>query len=303
MQLHLIFYLTEVVGYVTALQQPTATRMFLWDHSFLGKRLTTSSLGVIGKTTKQRCVFTCGKIPECRSINFCGSHFCELKRENVDIMTTELLKTHLVSNFMCDHQGLAKNSTPECYEKGVVKDISDNDNPGSCQLNLKQLFHECIDWETVIVIDTADEFKEVRRQVDTGSCFVTSDEQILSWVKYVKEEKTRKDAISHCKSIHGLLFFDLDQDQTTGQLDMLFNKLDNRSNWIGMFKKENDAQWFNFRAEPIDITNFKWADGEPDEEGDAKALNRISENGVRMYLEDTNYSNERYYFACDLREY
>ena len=97
MQRHLILYVTELVGYVTALQQPTATRMFLWDHSFPGKRLTTSSLGVIGKTTKQRCVFTCGKIPECLSINFCGSHFCELKREDVGLMTIELFKTHLAS--------------------------------------------------------------------------------------------------------------------------------------------------------------------------------------------------------------
>ena len=204
---------------------------------------------------------------------------------------------------MCDHQGLAKNLTPECYEKGVANDLSDNENPRICQLNLKQHFHECIDWETVVVIDTADEFKEVRRQVDTGSCVLSSDEQILSWVKYVKEEKTRQDAISHCKSIQGLLFFDLDQDQTTGKLDMLFDKLDNRSNWIGMFKKENVAQWFNFRVEPIDITKFKWADGEPDKVGDAKALNRISSNGVRMYLEDTNDIDDRYYFACDLREY
>ena len=121
MHLHLIFYLTEVVGYMTALQQPTATRMFLWDYSWLGKRLTITSLGVIGKTTKQRCVFTCGKIPECLSINFCGSHSCELKREDVGLMTIELLKTHLVSNFMCDHQGLAKNTTPECFEKGVAQ--------------------------------------------------------------------------------------------------------------------------------------------------------------------------------------
>ena len=203
MQLHLFIYLTEVFGYVTTLQQPTATRMFFWDHSWPGKRLTTTSLGVIGKTTKQRCVFTCGKIPACRSINFCGNHFCELKREDVALMTTELLKTVLVSNFICDYQGLARNSTPECNERGVVKELSDDDNPGVCQINLKRPIQHCVDWGTVVVNDTAVEFKEVRRQVDTGNCVVTSDEQILSWVKFVKKLMTWKDARAHCESLQG----------------------------------------------------------------------------------------------------
>ena len=286
---------------MTALQQPTATRMFLWDHSFPGKRLATTSFGVIGKTTKQRCVFTCGKIPECRSINFCARHFCELKREDVDTMTAGSLVTNLVSNFWCDYLGLAKNSTPECNEQGVVKDTSVDENPRICQIDLKQHINQC-DWETVVVIDSADEFKEVRRQVDTGSCLVTSDEKILTWVKYVKEEMPWDKAKFHYESIQGLLFFDLDEDQTTGKLDMLFDKLDSRSNWIGMYKKGNGAQWFNSKDEPIDFTKFKWDEGEPNREGYAIARNRISPDGVRLYLEDTSDHHE-YYFACDLREY
>ena len=85
------------------------------------------------------------------------------------------------------------------------------------------------DWETVVVIDTADEFKEIQRQVDTGNCVMTSDELVLSWVKFVKQNKTWEDARIHCQIIQDRLLFDLDKDQTTDKLDMLFDKLDSRA--------------------------------------------------------------------------
>ena len=78
---------------------------------------------------------------------------------------------------------------------------------------------------------------------------------------------TWEDARIHCQSIQGRLYFDLDHDQTTGMLDMLFEKLDLRNNWIGMYKNENDAQWFNSKDEPIDVTKFKWGKGKPDHVG------------------------------------
>ena len=179
--------------------------------------------------------------------------------------------------------------------------MSHNENPGIRQLNLKQHFHECIDWETVVVIDTADEFKEVQRQVGTGNCVMTSDELVLSWVKFVKQNMTWELARIHCQSIQGRLFFDIDQDQTTGKLDMLFDKLDSRNNWIGMYKNVNDPQWFNSRDEPIDVTKFKWGKGRPEHVGYAKAYNRFTKNAEHKYLTDTN-GNWEFYFACDLRD-
>ena len=92
------------------------------------------------------------QLPRCKSFNFCTNRqTCELNsadfhqsafNRSISIKSVDILKDVIG----CVYVAMSKLVQPVCYEKGLFKNIQDDNNPGKCAINLKRTDAQWTEW-------------------------------------------------------------------------------------------------------------------------------------------------------------
>ena len=117
-------------GNVVAVNLPAASRSIKFEDIRRSFRLTGSSMLKTQLTSSHLRARMCGRTPQCSSFNYCPSKLCELNSDDVySIGQNQFL---LQGDPNCVYNGMIKDSTAECLERGALKDIPDDGDPGYC---------------------------------------------------------------------------------------------------------------------------------------------------------------------------
>ena len=130
------------------------------------------------------------------------------------------------------------------YQK-LEKNITDDVDPGFCQINQKRTDSEWVQVSELVVIDTPLEWRKVvTRKCSTNFAFhggffgCQGNTEIVEHLLFYHEFSTsanRKnfdDANNHCINDGGMLFSNFDGSQA--QLDFLCNRMSNSYFWVGV---------------------------------------------------------------------
>ena len=125
---------------------------------------------------------------------------------------------------------MKKNYFPRCEAKGLTVDIKD-DVANVCEINGKRVD---IEWGPEIQNETDTEsikFHSRETLVDAshGGYSGGAKYDIVEWIKFVHELKTWDDAKSHCETMGGKLFSNV--DGTAEQLDFFLLKMNYKYHW------------------------------------------------------------------------
>ena len=149
-------------GNVVVVILPAVSRRIKFEDIRRSFRLTGSSKLKTQLTSSHLRARLCGKTPRCRYFNYCLSKLCELNSDDVySIGQNQFL---LQGDPKCVYNGMIKDSTPECLERGAPKDIQDDGDPGYCAINEKRVDQIWGPWKKETTVDTQDEYKEVLKK-------------------------------------------------------------------------------------------------------------------------------------------
>ena len=108
----------------------------MFEHIVLSSKIT--GVAVLEETTvasrmacSQRCVTT----PECKSFNICYRRVCQLNVGDIFSKGSEL-----VEDSSCIYVGMERDFVPRCRERGVEKQITDDENAGTRCTSIVWLF-------------------------------------------------------------------------------------------------------------------------------------------------------------------
>ena len=146
---------------------------------------------------------------------------------------------------------------------------------GDCKISLKRVDREWTQWsQTDETVDTGAEYKEIKifeREIavleahggKTGDDIRNKYTEIMYWLTFVKQPMNFSDAEANCEAINGHLFYDV--DGTTEQLDWLFEKMDGKHYWLGIYT-EDFNNWISLDGEVLN-SKLLWKPGQPNNSG------------------------------------
>ena len=183
-------------------------------------------------------VLGCNRNEECRSFNFCYNGVCELNRE--DVFSTQEGDIILKDDVNCIYYGLKKDSSPICSnEEGFVsirQNVRRANLIGGCRISNKRVDREWGPWELAETIDDGEEWKiTMGREIvvdaaHNGKEGADYDENVTSWLKFLKRAMAWEDAKAACVQEGGRLFYDI--NGTAEHLEFLRNKMDQNAHWL-----------------------------------------------------------------------
>ena len=108
------------------------------SHGYEDTRYHRKLTNVEGKTlfpvdSKTKCTTRCSADPKCISVNFCLPKSCSFNFGDAFTKGTEL-----ISDPFCIYVGMKRDYVPRCYEQGAIKLITNDYDPGICQINQKR---------------------------------------------------------------------------------------------------------------------------------------------------------------------
>ena len=197
---------------------------------------------------------------------------------------------------------MGKYDVAVCEQGGISKDIQNDEYPGVCTINQKRVDSVWGESEVVTVLDTPEEWKQLRKpllsieQAHGGKLTGSQDVEIVSWIKWVKTKRPWAKAKAFCESMNGVLFSDL--DGTKAQLDFFSEKMDEQSHWLGVYEKSRNV-WYDIKGNLMQEKELYWGFEEPSANGGGVVFNRITPKGARKFLHDRKDDVENYFF-CDM---
>ena len=215
------------------------------------------------------CSMICHRHPECRSFTFCQRLTCELFRD--DVFSTAEYDAKLITDPSCKYVGMRKDEIPFCKEGKSVISIQDSSNNSDCRISLKRVDREWTQWsQTDETVDTGAEYKEMKifeRDITvleahggkTGNDTRNRYTETLYWLTFVKQRMNFSDAKANCESNSGHLFYDI--DGTIKQLKWLFEKMDKKHYWLGIYT-EDFNNWISLDGEVLN-SKLLWMPGQP----------------------------------------
>ena len=207
-----IILINSIPELETFKKHPKAVRILPIDEYMISKRLKNGNLiTTITTPSANFCALTCSTIPKCRSFNFCSAQISELNEDNVYSMGSSILQ----DDAFCDYRGMLQDDQPECEELGSEKDINDDENPGTCAINLKRADSLWGPWETRLS-ESATEWKKYEWR-KRGVNVIQEEERVLYWYKFSGGGKSWTDAKIYCGNIDGQLFWNV--NGTKAQID------------------------------------------------------------------------------------
>ena len=184
-----------------------AIRSIAWEDVKKGKELTGSSIARNKIISPDQCALKCGKTSLCRSFNFCSPNWCDLNSE--DVFSIGRNFSLFEDSQACTYHGMKKNDIPFCQEGVEEKYVQDDENPGLCEINQKRVDLEWTSWRWEVVIDSQDEFKEMKRReklVDFAHGGIAGTNETgptKYWLKFVATPMNWLSAKDDCKNLGG----------------------------------------------------------------------------------------------------
>ena len=265
-----------------------------------GKRLVDASIKTYMRPLES-CALTCNKHPSCLSFNFCGRSTCELNNE--DVFSTINSDQNLKADASCRYVGMAKLDRPMCKELGEYKNIQNDADRGTCVIKEKRVDAEWGEWELEDPTTDSDTvWKKFEKREYTiepahgGKTATGSSRRIYFCLVWVKQSKTWTQARDNCVHLDGELFSNV--DGTKRQLDFFFDKLEQKSHWLGIHTTDH-VSWFSVNGSTVDKSLLCW---DPIQIFNAK--NRQA-HVANFKLDDYKYLNdqnqgEMFWSICDL---
>ena len=253
--------------------QEKSSQSTIFEDVRRNKRFSGSPLKNVKVGSTNGCAMICHRHPECRSFTFCQRLTCELFRD--DVFSTAEYDAKLINDPSCKYVGMKKDAKPFCKEGKSVISIQNNGNNGNCQINLKRVDREWTQWsQTDKTVDTGAEYKEMKifeRQITvleahggkTGNDTRNRYTETLYWLIFVKQLMSFFDAKTNCESNNGHLFYDV--NGTTEQLNWLYEKMDGKAYWLGIYTK-NFSNWISLEGEELN-SKLLWKPGQPNNSG------------------------------------
>ena len=294
----LILFLTQV-GITSAHIFPKCERLVSYDQVMNHKLFPGSMIGNYEMKTSSGCAMICGRIPECLSFNFCGRVSCLLSSE--DLFSLGKNESFLEDNAECKYWGMKRESFPVCKENGDLKNITNDEDPGICEINGKRVdspmvldqIHTDFEWKVF-----PDENRGVHLTAH-GGVLKRPGRPELSWFKIGPFILNWDQAKSFCESIGGNLFTAL--NGTKEQLDFSFDTFGDTEYWVGIYT-ENFVNWLYLDGGIVAQSQLVWYNGSPDKsnsEAKKVKLDFSNKHNRRQYLMTEVPGNE-YIPLCDL---
>ena len=153
----------------------------------------------------------------------------------------------LLTNKSCTYYGMTINSKPICSEDGIWVNIQNDNTSELCDVSKKRVDSQWGSWESETTVDTSLELKVITRRTrvispahggkESGD---KNENQISSWLLFVKEGMTWTDAKLNCENLGGELFHRINGTQE--QLQLLRTRMDYENHWVGIYT-ENHETW------------------------------------------------------------
>ena len=188
-----IFAFFLLVNEMHGLTNVPIKRSIAFEDFITGKQLIEKPFKQL-KIGKNVCALFCARHPQCLSFRFCGDLICFL--HSFDIYSIDSVLTN--SQHGCIYQGMRRDVEPDCTS-GVDPDI--------CGVEGKRQDGEWTQWVHSVQVDTLLEWKKSRvrdchppSHRGAHTC-TTREEEVLEWVKFVREATNWKDAAKICENL------------------------------------------------------------------------------------------------------
>ena len=299
--LNINFSFMAFIATATAIM-PEIFRNILFEDTKTGQQLTGSVIKTLPTVSKIFCSLKCAHLPRCQSFNYCEPSICLLNSE--DFYSAANSDKLVVRYPNCEYRGMKRDYVPNCYERGILKPITDDDNPGNCNINQKRIDALYGPW-TRHINQTDTEWKvfDVREaliQSGDHACVYGNTCWIQSWFKIGSDDKNWMDSKLFCEEIGGELFSDV--DGTTEQLDFFFEVFGERKYWLGIYRTDLRS-WRNIKGNEVPNEYLKWDVDYPTNQSNHKYVLIYYKNSRSRpeYLKNKNQGLKALPL-CDLRK-
>ena len=255
---HLLFY-----SFQGNKERPVAVRSINWEDVVRNERLSGTKIAKLFHVSSAHCAFRCGRIPHCRSFNYCRSQICELNSDDVFSIGADQFRMEHSRD--CFYQGMLRNDMPNCMESraGTVKDIRDN-YPGYCQINQKRVDRKWSSWERIKVDNSTDYIISDRREMikdyaHGGEVGSDDKKRVHQWLRWVRVDKSWPVAKQNCQDLGGKLFSNV--NGTKEQLEFLIEKLDISVHWLGIYREMDSTAWITTDGVTVSADELFWKPG------------------------------------------
>ena len=289
----MLLLLCNATGQIT--KGTLSNRLMSFSDVRPGRRLTEPVFDVKNGLSVTQCSLLCSSLPACQSFNFRGRATCQLNGN--DVYSIGVKNQHLLEDENdAIYYGMTREFVPTCQERGIQMNIADQ-NARICQIFRKSVDQEWSAWEFQ-TNTTGDEYFEYNwREVlvlfaHGGNPGEQNSRIIFERLKIVEERKNWNAAKSHCESIGGKLFSNL--DGTPAQVNKLASLQNENSFWLGL--KLKGGQYERAEGGFIPWGKIRWRSGKPDMTGELHLM--LVAGGLNKV--DDFYGTSLAAFFCDM---
>ena len=276
---------------------PLVQRSLVFDDVRVGEKLTGQIFRTEYGFDRNECVTFCLFLPECKSFNFFERRICEFN--SGDVFSTG---AEMKNDSAAIYQGMRQEIYPECFQKGLPRNIQNDRQPNLCRINQKRQDAECSDWTQSLEEDSVQEWKKITsREIVlqshggiTSECVNDKNYEVLEWFYFIHSAMIFNDAVSTCSNSHNAeVFYRL--NGTKSQLEFLDARLSSDSCfWLGIKRvRFNETatriDYVDIKGTPVPYNLIVWSVqvDEPSNRKNEKVLMGFHLNGVFDYVHDS----------------
>ena len=262
---------------------PLAQRTIVFEDFHQGKKIHGSISKHFPDTTLHVCAAYCLQDPDCLSFTYCYPKTCYLNKQ--DVFSTGV---SLEGDEKCQYFGMKRDSWPNCRERGITRNIQNDDYPNFCETNFKRVDTEWGDWVDAKFLDVYPDLKRGQSRDcflgahgGKGSCD-GNDTHVTQWFKiFFKEKFSFDEAEARCLQEGGWLKYMFYGG--TEQIGYLNSRADDQCFWTGL--KTDDPTVWNIINEGVPVDILPWGDNQPEKvAGKDRVAAVVDENGAPLYL-------------------
>ena len=292
------------IAYIATVRRivPKTSRSVLFEDTKTGQQLTGSVIRTLPTASRIFCSLKCAQVARCRSFNYCEPNVCLLSSEDFySVGNSDKLAVRYPN---CEYRGMKRDYVPICYERGILKPITDDDDPDNCNFTKKRIDGKYGQWMRN-KIHTLTEWKvfDVRETIlnSAHGGILRDTLQIHSWFKTGSTNLNWMDSKIFCENMGGELFSAV--NGTEEQLDFFYEVFGKARYWLGIYT--NDFQsWININGIEVPEEDLVWHRNHPKVRSDYKYVT-LAHNLVTSQAEYLKNKNEYLHGSrplCDMRK-
>ena len=286
---------------------PLVQRSLVFDDLRLGEKLTGQITRVETDINRVGCAISCLQTPECMSFNFFVNFKCELN--SGDAFTNE---TEMITDPASNYQGMRKEIYPECFEKGLPRDIRNDDDPNFCHINRKRQDEDCSPWEESLEEDSKEQWKRVasRKVISLSHGGMKSNctdklYKVLEWYYFIHSQMIFSQAVSTCRNNYEAeVFYRI--NGTRAQLEFFDEKLSSDyCYWLGIERptyvnRATRPDYVDIKGNPVAYDLIVWSSriAEPSKSSHERVLMVYHMDGSCDFAHDSG-DNRLCLVVCD----